>query len=239
MAGPYDGYANDRGCFEYFGVFGRQKNIEGMKRFGITSSSKILGVPKPKLRELAKKIGKNHELALRLWDSNIHEARILASMIAEPEKVDEDLMERWVKDFDNWDLCDQCVMNLFWRMKFAYKKAVEWSQREEEFVRRAGFALMAKLAISDKKANDEKFERFFPYILKGAKDERNYVKKAVSWALRQIGKRNLYLNKKAIELAEEIKKLRTKSAKYIATETLRELRSEKVQRGLSSKERGM
>lgn len=209
-----------------------KRNAEGMKKFGITSSSKILGISKPRLRELAKKIGKNHELALKLWDSNIHEARILASMIAEPEKVDEDLMEQWVRDFDNWDLCDQCVMNLFWRTKFAYKKAVEWSQREEEFVRRAGFALMAKLAISDKKTGDEKFEEFFPYILEGAKDERNYVKKAVSWALRQIGKRNLYLNKKAIELAEEIKKLGTKSAKYIATETLRELRSEKVQRRL-------
>ena len=192
-------------------TYEEDKNVEGMKRFGITSSSKILGVPKPKLRELAKKIGKNHELALKLWDSNIHEARILASMIAEPEKVDEDLMERWVRDFDNWDLCDQCVMNLFWRTKFAYKKAIEWSQREEEFVKRAGFALMAKLAISDKKASDEKFEKFFPYILEGAKDERNYVKKAVSWALRQIGKRNPYLNKKAIKLAEEIEKKEPKA----------------------------
>ena len=216
-------------------TYGEDRNVEGMRKFGITSSAKILGVTKPKLRELAKKIGKRHELALELWDTNIHEARILASMIAEPEKVDEELMECWVRDFDNWELCDQCVMNLFWRTKFAYKKAIEWSQREEEFVKRAGFALMAKLAISDKKASDEKFEKFFPHILEGAKDERNYVKKAVSWALRQIGKRNINLNEKAIKLAEEIEKLGTKSAKYIAKEALKELKSEKVQRRVKSR----
>ncbi len=135
--------------------FGDEKNVEGMARFGITSEAKVLGVPKPKLREIARRIGKNHELAIKLWESGTHEARILASMIAQPEKVDEKLMEKWVKDIDNWDLCDQCVMNLFWRTKFAYRKAVKWSQREEEFVKRAGFALMAKLAISDKRASDE------------------------------------------------------------------------------------
>ena len=212
--------------------FGDEKNVESVERFGITSEAKVLGVPKPKLREIARRIGKNHELAIKLWESGIHEARILASMIARPEKVDERLMEKWVKDIDNWDLCDQCVVNLFWRTKFAYRKAVEWSQREEEFVKRAGFALMAKLAISDKRASDEKFEKFFPHILEGAKDERNYVKKAVSWALRQIGKRNSNLNKKAIEIAEELKKMDSKSARWIAQETIRELTSEKVQERL-------
>jgi len=214
---------------------GDKRNVTGMARFGIVSKAEILGIPKPKLRELAKKIGKNHELAIKLWETGIHEARILASMIADPNKVDEKLMEKWVKEIDNWDLCDQCVMNLFWRTRYAYKKAIEWCQREEEFVKRAGFALIAKLAISDKEITDDDFEKFFTLIKEGAKDERKYIMEAVSWALRQIGKRSRTLNMKAIKLAEEIKRLESKSAKYIAAEVLRELRSEKVLRKFNAK----
>jgi len=209
---------------------GNKRNIEGMARYGIVSKAEILGVPKPKLRELAKRIGKNHELAIKLWETGIHEARILASMIADPAKVDEGLMEKWVADIDNWDLCDQCVMNLFWRTRYAYEKAIEWCQREEEFVKRAGFALIAKLAMGDKKADDSAFEQFFTLIKEGSKDERKYVMKAVSWALRQIGKRNKNLNTRAIEMAEEIMKIGNKSSRYIAMEAIRELKSEKVQK---------
>jgi len=208
---------------------GEKRNIEGMKKYGIVSNAEILGVPKPELRKLAKNIGKNHSLALQLWETKIHEARILASLIADPEKVNEELMEKWVKEIDNWDLCDQCVMNLFWKTRFAHRKAKEWVLRNEEFVKRAGFALMAKLAIGDKKADNSTFEEFFPYIIEGAKDERKYVMKAVSWVLRQIGKRNQYLNSRAIQLAKELQKMGFKSARYIASEALRELTSKKIQ----------
>lgn len=209
-----------------------KKNIEEMQRFGITSKSKIFGILKPELRKIAKRIGKNQELAIKLWETEIHEARILASIIAEPEKFTEDLMDKWVSEIDNWDLCDQCVMNLFWRTKHAYKKAREWSQSNHEFIKRAGFSLIAKLAISDKKASNEKFEQFFPIIKREATDKRNYVKKAISWALRQIGKRNLELNEKAIEIAKEIQRLNSKSAKWIAQDVIRELTSEKIQKRL-------
>ena len=207
--------------------YGSERNVEEMKRFGIVSKAKILGVPKPVLRKIAKKISVNHELALKLWETNIHEARILASLIADPKKVDENLMEKWVRDFDNWDICDQRVFNLFWRTSLAYRKAVEWSLRSEEFVRRAGFVLMAKLAMSDKRANDSVFKNFLPYLLEGARDNRKYVVKAVSWALRRIGRRSPRLREKVLKLAEEIERIGTGNARYIARETIRELTKQK------------
>jgi len=143
--------------------------------------------------------------------------------------VTEAQMEEWAVEFDSWDVCDQCCMNLFRKTPFAYKKAFEWSMRDEEFVKRAAFTLIATLAVHDKKADDSKFEQFFPIILRESSDNRNFVKKAVNWALRQIGKRNLYLNKKAIILAEKINKTESKSAKWIAKDALRELKSEKIQ----------
>ncbi|MFA5386378.1 MAG: DNA alkylation repair protein [Candidatus Paceibacterota bacterium] len=206
-----------------------RKNIEGMVRFGI-SSKNTLGVPIPKLRSLAKKIGKNHELAQKLWNSKIHEARILAGFIDISELVAENQLEKWVKDFDSWDVCDQVCSNLFDKTKFAYKKATEWSKRKEEFVKRAGFTLMACLAVHNKKAKDKDFERFFPMIKKESIDERNFVKKAVNWALRQIGKRNSVLNKKTIKLAKEIQKIDSKSAKWIAGDAIRELSNKKFKR---------
>jgi len=202
------------------------KDREGMARFGINPKY-ALGIRVPILRGLAKKIGKNHKLAKELWDSKIHEARILAGMIDDSREVSEKQMEEWVKDFNSWDLCDQCCMNLFDKNILAWKKAVEWAERKEEFVRRAGFALMACLTVHDKKAKDEDFLKFFPIIKKHSNDERNFVKKAVNWALRQIGKRNANLNKKAIQLAKEIEKINSKSAKWIAKDAIRELSSKK------------
>lgn len=207
--------------------------VEGMERFGI-NSEKALGIPIPTLRKTAREIGKDHALAQQLWDSRIHEARILASVIDDSELVDEAQMERWVADFDSWDLCDQCINNLLKDTKYAWQKAVEWSSAEAEFVKRAGFAMMAYLAVSDKQADDKQFEKFLSLIKREASDDRNYVKKAVNWALRQIGKRNLNLNRMAIQTAKEIQALDGKTAKWIASDALRELTSEVVQKRLSS-----
>ena len=172
--------------------------VAGMARFGINPKT-TYGVSIPNLRKMAKQIGRDHLLALRLWNSGIHEARILASMIDPPEMVTEEQMDKWVKDFDSWGVCDQCCSNLFDKTKFAHKKAIQWSKRREEFVKRAGFVLMATLAVHDKEAGDKEFLKFLPIIKREATDDRNFVKKAVNWALRQIGKRNLSLNKVAIK----------------------------------------
>ncbi len=205
--------------------------VQGMARFGINPEN-TYGISIPNLRKLAKELGLDHTLAQHLWASGIHEARILASMIGNPKMVTEGQMESWAKDFDSWDVCDQCCGNFFDKTIFAHKKAVEWSSREEEFVKRAGFVLMATLAVHDKKAEDENFLEFFPLMIREATDDRNFVKKAVNWALRQIGKRNLSLNKKAIKTAKKIKTIESKAAKWIATNAIRELESEYVQNRL-------
>ena len=202
--------------------------VKGMARYGINPDN-AYGVSIPNLRTMAKEIGRNHSLSETLWSSGIHEARILASMIDDPDMVAEEQAERWVRDFDSWDVCDQCCNNLLKKVAFAYEKAAEWSLREEEFVKRAGFVLMACLAVSDKKADDTKFEIFLPVIKREAVDMRNYVKKAVNWALRQIGKRNRRLNKKAIEAAKEILQMDSSSAIWIASDAIRELTSQAVQ----------
>ena len=205
-----------------------------MARFGINPKN-TYGVSIPELRKIAKKVGKNHELPEELWASEIHEARILAGMIDYPEMVSEEQMEKWVRDFDSWDVCDQCCSNLFDKTKFAHKKAIGWSKRDEEFAKRAGFVLMAALAVHDRKANDKDFLKFLPIIKRESKDERNFVKKAVNWALRQIGKRNGNLNKAAINAAKEIQKIDSKSAKWIAYDALKELASEVVKRRLNAR----
>jgi len=206
--------------------------VKGMARFGINPEN-TYGVSVPDLRKIARGISTDHALAEQLWASGIHEAQILASMIDEPEMVTEARMESWVKDFDSWDVCDQCCSNLFDKTKFAYRKAAEWSKREEEFVKRAGFTLMATLAVHDKKAADEEFLKFLPVIKRESTDNRNFVKKAVNWALRQIGKRNLNLNKVAIKAAEEIQQIDSKSARWIAADAIRELTGEAVQKKLA------
>ncbi len=203
----------------------------GMKRFGINPDN-TCGVPIPVIRKMAKEIGKDHALARQLWSSKFHEAKILACMIDVPQMVSEEQMESWVVDFDSWDVCDQVCSNLFDRTEFAYQKAIEWSERKEEFVKRAGFVLMAVLAVHDKKANDEAFLKFLPVIKREATDDRNFVRKAVNWALRQIGKRNLKLNANAIEIAKEIQIIDSKSARWIASDALRELTDEKIQKRL-------
>jgi 3-methyladenine DNA glycosylase AlkD len=202
-------------------------NLEGMAKFGI-NTGKALGVNIPVLREIGKKHKNDHVLAALLWDTGIHEARILASLVDNPGLVTEKQTESWVKDFDSWDLCDQCCANLFEDLPFAYTKAEEWSSRKEEFVKRAGFVLMARLAVSDKKADDVKFEAFFKCMLKESSDERNFVKKAVNWALRQTGKRSMFLNKAAILVAQKMLKSGSSSAKWIANDAIRELTDLKI-----------
>jgi 3-methyladenine DNA glycosylase AlkD len=205
--------------------------VAGMARFGINPES-TLGVSVPVLRKMAREIGRNHGLAQELWSSGVHEARILASMIDDPRLVTEEQMEAWAADFDSWDVCDQCCGNLFDKTEFAYRKAVEWAARDEEFVKRAGFALMAWLAFHDKRAPDEAFLEFLPVIKRESVDGRNYVKKAVNWALRHIGKRNAALNIIAIEAAKEIQEMGSKAGRWIASDALRELTSEKVRERL-------
>ena len=212
---------------------GNPKAVEGMTRYGI-NADRALGVSIPKLEGLAKKLGKSHKLAEDLWSSAIHEARILACMVDDPQQITADQLESWVSEFDSWDLCDQCCNRLFRKTPFARQKALAWANRLEEFVKRAGFVLMAALSVHDKKASDEDFVRLLPIIKKHATDERNFVKKAVNWALRQIGKRNTNLNRMAIKTAGEIKQLDSKSARWIASDAIRELTGEKVQKKLAS-----
>ena len=207
------------------------KAVEGMARYGINPQN-TYGVSIPNLRKIARETGKNHALAQELWASGIHEARILAGMIDDPSMATEEQLESWVEDFDSWDVCDQCCMNFFQKTEFAYRKAIEWSERDKEFVKRAGFAMMACLAVSNKKAGDGLFDTFFPIIKRESSDNRNYVKKAVNWSLRQIGKRNINLNKKAILIAGEIQKMDSRSAKWIASDAIRELTGESVQKRL-------
>lgn len=212
-------------------ALGNPQNVASMERYGINTHN-TLGISIYTLRPLAKEIGSDHELALALWDSGIHEARILAAYIDDPALVSEGQMERWVLDIDSWDVCDQVCSSLFDRTPYAYDKALEWSEREEEFVKRAGFVLMAALSVHDKQAPDERFEQFFPIILREATDNRNYVKKAVNWALRQIGKRSRYLNGLAIETARQIQQIDSPATRWIASDALRELSGEKVQKRL-------
>lgn len=211
-----------------FEMLRSSENIEGMAKFGINTGS-AYGISIPKLRGMAKRAGRDHRLAQRLWSSGIHEARILATMVEDPAMATEQNLDRWVSEFDSWDVCDQCCGNLYINMPFAYRKAVEYSGYEKEFVKRAGFVLMAELAVHADGMADEKFTALFPHIRRGSTDDRNFVKKAVNWALRQIGKRNPGLNAAAISLAEEISATDSASAKWIAKDALRELRSEKVQ----------
>ena len=210
------------------------KAVEGMARFGINPEN-TFGVSIPNLRKIAKETGIDHALAQQLWASGIHEARILASMVDDPKRTTEEQMESWVKDFDSWDVCDGCCMNLFEKAGVAYQKAVEWSANDKEFIKRAGFVLMARMAVSDKRADDKQFELFFPIIKREASDNRNFVKKAVNWALRQIGKRNLNLNGKALATAKEIQEIDSKSARWVATDAIRELTSQAVVARLQAK----
>lgn len=201
--------------------------VAGMAHFGIDVRH-ALGISMPVLRKMARDIGRDHRVAQDLWATGIHEARILAALVADPTRATPALMDRWARDFRSWDVCDACCGNFFDRTPFAWDKALEWSKRKEEFVKRAGFALMAWLAVHDKSAPDQKFKRLFPAIERASTDERNFVRKAVNWALRQIGKRNAALRKSALQAAERIKRKDSKAARWIAADALRELRGRKT-----------
>lgn len=205
--------------------------VKGMARFGINPAN-TLGLSIPFLRKMAKQLGLDHALAQDLWASQIHEARILAALVEDPRQVTAQQMDVWAKDFDSWDVCDQCCSNLFDKTPFAHQKALDWSSRNEEFVKRAGFALMATLAVHDKKAENSRFQRFLTSIERESIDERNFVKKAVNWALRQIGKRNPALNRAALRSAKRIQKKDSKAARWIAADAIRELTSPNVRHKL-------
>lgn len=210
------------------------RHREKMAYFGIYAPD-AFGIRLPHLRALAKKIGRNHSLALKLWDTGNHEARIVAAMIDDPRAVTSAQMESWARDFYSWDIVDGCCCCVFAFAGPAWRKAVEWSGRKQEFVKRAGFSLMAYLAYKDKSAPDSKFLPLLGVIRREADDDRNFVKKAVNWALRNIGKRNVRLNRAAIRAARELRGMRSRSARWIASDALRELESEAVQRRLRAK----
>jgi 3-methyladenine DNA glycosylase AlkD len=203
------------------------ENLKGMARYGINTGH-ALCVSTPDVQKLARQIGKDHCLALRLWKAGWRESRILAAMIDEPGSVTGEQMDSWAGDFDSWDVCDATCLYLFSWTPLACEKALQWSERQEEYVKRAGFALMACLAVGRRKPGQERLAAFLPVIEREARDERNYVKKAVNWALRQVGKHNRHLNKLAIETAGRIKLQDSRSARWIASDALRELTSEKT-----------
>ena len=208
-------------------LLGDRSRLEGMARFGI-DTTRAVGVTVTELRRLARDLGHDHELAAALWASGVHEARLLASLVDEPAMVTEAQMEAWVADLDSWDVCDGVCGNLFDRTPFALDKAVEWSTREPEFEKRAAFALMASAAVHRKDLPDAAFASLLPVIRAQAIDERNYVKKAVSWALRQIGKRSPGLNSRAVRTAEQIERIDSRAARWVARDALRELLSDAV-----------
>ena len=197
-------------------------NVAGMARFGIVGK-KLLGITTVQLRTIAKRIGCNHELAEELWSSGIFEARILAAFIADPKRLTRRQANAWAKDFECWADCDGLCIHLFRKTPFAHELAVVWSKRREEFVKRAGFTMMATLAVHDKAASNEVFRSYLKRVEEEATDERHKVKKGVNWALRQIGKRNRILNREAIRTAKRIQKLDSKAARWIASDALREL----------------
>lgn len=205
----------------------------GMSAYGI-KGAKVYGIRIPELRVIARDCKYNHSLALELWLSGVHEARILASMLDDPRLVSESQMEEWVADFDSWDLCDQCCGNLFDKTSYAYQKALEWSSREREFEKRAGFSLMAYLAIHDKQLSNTAFTPFFEKILLQAKDERNYVRKAVNWALRQIGKRNKELHQKALSIAGQLSASQDRTERWIGSNAWRELSNDSTIKRIKS-----
>ena len=211
---------------------GKPDQLAGMARYGLTGEER-LGVPVPELRQMAKEIGPDQELSLALWETGISDARILASMVGVPSEVSEAQMEAWVADFDAWDVCDQVCMNLFEKTPHAWKQIVAWSAREGAFVRRAAFALAACLAWHDKEAPDEAFLSLLPLVDAASTDGRKVVKKGVSWALRNIGKRNSDLHEIALQRAERLREMESKTARWIGSDAVRDLTSEATARRLA------
>ncbi len=206
-------------------------NVAGMARYGISTKA-TLGVSLPMLRRIAARHRRDHALALALWDSGIHEARILAALVDDPKQVTVDQLERWVLGIDSWDICDGLCADLIVRTQFARSKAIEWSARPEEYVKRAGFVLIAQLAVHDKQAADEEFLAYLPVIAREAGDDRNFVRKAVNWALRQIGKRNVRLHAAAMAMATQLKAGGDRSARWVGSDALRDLQTPATRRRL-------
>ncbi len=222
-------------CAEILHLLASRPNphsVAGMARYGIVAKKVYGGWPTPALKKLAREIGRHHTLAQELWASEIYEARILATLIDDAAKVTKRQMNQWVKDFDSWAICDGACINLFRYTPFAHQKCVDWSGRPQEFVKMAAFALMAGLAVADRAADDEAFLRFLPLIKSAAMDERNMVKKGVNWALRQIGKRSVPLNRAALDAAYQIHRVDSRAARWIASDARRELESSAVQERL-------
>ncbi len=203
----------------------QEKVVFKEHKFGIISKNS-LGIYHKDLKELAKKIGKNSELGIQLFDSGIYEARILCSKIFNPKDISENLMEKWVRTFENWEICDSFCMGVFAKSSLALTKILEWSTREEEFQKRAAFAIMAAYCMADKTSDNLLFQQFFPMIIDASKDDRLYVKKGVNWALRNIGKRNVDLRQDAIKVANKLILLEHKSAVWIGKHALKELQKE-------------
>lgn len=209
----------------------RPAELAGMARFGINPAQR-LGLSMPAMRRIAKTLGHDHALALALWDTGIPDARIVAGMVAEPAKLNSRQMDAWAKDFNSWDVCDQVCGSAFLTSPLAWRKVAAWAKRRDEFVRRAAFALLATLAVHDKQSDNARFVAALSLIEAAADDDRNYVKKAVNWALRNIGKRNATLNLAAIEAARRIQLQGSKPARWIAADALRELTNAARQAGL-------
>ena len=227
-------------------ALGSERNRAGMARYGI-NVERAFGVSVYELRRIAKRLGTDHTLALALWDTGNHEARLLACFVDDPARVTERQLEAWGRGFDSWDICDQATTSLFDQTTFGWAKAVEWAARDGEWVKRAGFALMAGLAVHDKAAEDEAFLRLLPVIERGAFDERNFVRKAINWALRNIGKRNATLHAAAVACAERIRAAANaqaggerggspavRTARWVAADALRELTSAKTMARLAA-----
>lgn len=217
------------------GSISDRTRLAGMSRYGIRVD-RALGVSMPEMRAFAKTIGKDHRLAVDLWRTGVHEARIMASLLADPKLLTEKEMEEMVRDLDSWDVCDQCCSNLFSRSPVALRKALEWTGREPEFQKRAGFATMAALAVHDKKLGEKEIDLMLQATVRESHDDRNYVRKAVNWALRQIGKRDLGSNRMAIEAAERMMVKGDRASRWVAADALRELRSEAVQERLKNRQ---
>lgn len=210
-----------------------EKGKKSSAHFGVTIET--LGVRMPDIRELAKNIKRNHALALQLWTTKVHEARLLATLVADPKEFTSELFDLWTADFRSWDLCDQACINLFIKTPFVDQKIAEYALREEEYIKRTAFSLIAVSAVHRKKERDEIFLTFLALIKVASSDPRNFVKKAVNWALRQIGKRNALLHTAALNCAEEIAQQTEASAKWIAADAIRELNSEKIKDRIKGK----
>ena len=209
---------------------------DGMARYGITSDN-ALGVSVANIRVLAKRLGRNHELAAALWETGVYEARMLTSFVDEPARVTPAQMDRWCRDFDNWAICDTLCFHLFDRTPHAWQMVTKWCDRREEFVKRAAFALLASLAVHDKQAADAPFAARLVFIERAATDERNFVKKGVSWALRTVGRRNPALNEAAVTVARRLAGSPQVAARWVGKDALRELTSAAVIRRLAASRR--